>query len=126
MSGKPRSTPVITGFKKLNLRDERVEALITQHLIYIRATAKVVHTYHDHATYITQSKQLTMRHHRGETPNLGTATHLHDALDAFFSNYMFAQGYASGADIQESESVPNDWPGRPLKRVTVSKVVCSR
>ena len=98
--------PVITGFKKLGLRDERVETLIHHHLSYVRATAKVVHTYHDHATYISQSKQLATRQHRGEVPNLDTVTILHDELEEFFNKYMFEQGYASGADIQESEAAP--------------------
>ena len=95
--------PVITGFKKLGLRDERVETLI-HHLNYIRATAKVVHTYHDHATYIDQCKQLSRRQQQGEVPNLHTVTILHDELEEFFNKYMFAQGYASGADIQEYAS----------------------
>ena len=89
--------PVITGFKKPGLRDERVETLI-------HATATVVHTYHDHATYIDQCKQLSRRQQQGEVPNLHTVTILHDELEEFFNKYMFAQGYASGADIQEYAS----------------------
>ena len=81
--------PVITGFKKLGLRDERVDPLINQHLSYIRSTAKTVHNYQDHATYITQRELLEGRVQRGEVPNLRTVTDLHDELDNFFNKQMF-------------------------------------
>src|SRR4051794_17172769 len=69
--------PVITGFKKLGLRDERVDLVIYHHLRYVRDTAKVVHTYHNHATYMTQSTQLAQRTVRKEMPNLDTLIILH-------------------------------------------------
>jgi hypothetical protein len=79
--------PLCDGFRKLGLKDAKVDKLIGEMMSALRAAAKATSSYADDAEYKRSTSRLL-----GPTanPNLNTAEELYRALEAYFAAHIAA------------------------------------